>query len=143
MGYKKDIRFIFLIIAISFIWWITAFSKFQPIDRCDWDKHFSYHELQRKTILKYRQFPFWNPYICGGEPWLAHPNSNFLTPYFLVILIFGSIRGTIFIYFLQVFAGLTGMYFLSRYYRLSYILSLLNVIFFLNLFNEIRIILIS
>ncbi len=132
---KKDLFFIFLIFAIVLLWWIVVFSGFQPVDRCDWDKYFTYHELQRKTILEYQQFPLWNPYVCGGEPWLAHPNSNFLSPFFLPILILGSISGTVCAYFLQVFAGLTGMYFLSRYYRLSRILSLLNSVFFLNIFN--------
>lgn len=133
--YRKDILFIFLLISFSLFWWIIVFYNFQPVDRSDWDQYFAYHEAQRKIIIKYHQFPFWNPYISGGIPCWAHTNSDFLSPYFLFILIFGTIPGTIIIYFFQVFIGLLGMYFLSRHFALDRTLSLLNSIFFLNIFN--------
>ncbi len=85
---KKDSLFIFLIFILSVLWWATVFSNFQTIDRDDWDKLLTYHELQRKTIIDYHQFPLWNPYISGGEPWLAHPYSNFLSLYFLLYILF-------------------------------------------------------
>ncbi|MBZ9577933.1 hypothetical protein KJA13_02755 [Patescibacteria group bacterium] len=132
---KKDLISIFIIIAIALLWWIIVFSGFQPLDQCDWDKYFTFHELQRKTILFYRQFPLWSPYLSGGTPWLARPNSDFLSPYFIFILFFGTIQGTIIIYLIQAVTGLLGMYFLSRHYGLGYILSLLSSIFFLNIFN--------
>jgi hypothetical protein len=34
----------------------------------DWDQMESHRYLVRKTILAYHQFPFWNPYACGGHP---------------------------------------------------------------------------
>ena len=34
----------------------------------DWDQMESHRYLIRKTILAYHQFPFWNPYACGGHP---------------------------------------------------------------------------
>ncbi|MGD0523693.1 MAG: hypothetical protein ABSE49_01045 [Polyangiaceae bacterium] len=34
----------------------------------DWDQMESHRYLVTKTILAYRQFPFWNPYACGGHP---------------------------------------------------------------------------
>jgi len=34
----------------------------------DWDQMESHRYLVVKTILRYHQFPFWNPYCCGGHP---------------------------------------------------------------------------
>jgi hypothetical protein len=135
MTSKKDFLCFISIVLISLLWWLTVFCNFTPRDRYDWDKFFTYHEIQRKTILEYNQFPLWNPYVCGGEPWWAHPTSDFLSPYFLCVLVFGTIEGTIIIYLFQALTGLVGMYFLSRYYKLNFIISILNAVFFLNGFN--------
>src|SRR5258706_502257 len=32
----------------------------------DWDQMESHRYLVVKTIREFRQFPFWNPYACGG-----------------------------------------------------------------------------
>jgi hypothetical protein len=34
----------------------------------DWDQMESHRYLVTKTILRFHQFPFWNPYACGGHP---------------------------------------------------------------------------
>src|SRR5580693_9449703 len=34
----------------------------------DWDQMESHRYLIQKTILRFKQFPFWNPYACGGHP---------------------------------------------------------------------------
>ena len=50
----------------------------------DWDQHFFYNAVPRKSLLKYHQFPLWNPYYCGGNVMLANPQSAFLSPLFIV-----------------------------------------------------------
>ncbi len=80
----------------------------------DWDQHFFYNEVARKTILEFHQFPLWNPYYCGGNVMLANVQSGFLTPFFIPILLFGTVIGIkiqILIYF---FTGLWGVFFLSK-----------------------------
>lgn len=133
-GISREVSLL-VIFFISIIWLLITFSNFQTVDQFDWDQTFAYQELQRKIVTQYHQFPLWNPYICGGEPWLAHPESDFLSFHFLFILFFGTFYGIITTYFFQVFVGLLGMYFLSRYFGLDKILSLLNSAFFLNGFN--------
>jgi hypothetical protein len=34
----------------------------------DWDQVETHRFLVTKTILRFHQFPFWNPYACGGHP---------------------------------------------------------------------------
>jgi hypothetical protein len=38
------------------------------IGQHDWDQMETHRELVRKTILDFHQFPFWQPYACGGHP---------------------------------------------------------------------------
>src|SRR5580693_1897466 len=38
----------------------------------DWDQMNTQREVVVKTILHFHQFPFWDPYECGGHPaWAA------------------------------------------------------------------------
>ena len=133
--YKKDNLFILIISLIVLLWFILLFSGFKFPGSGDWDETFTHHELQRITILKYHQIPFWSPYLSGGEPWLAHPNSDFLSPLFIFVLVFGTIEGTIISYFFLALIGLLGMYFLSRYYDVDRSICLLSSALFLNTFN--------
>ncbi len=52
----------------------------------DWDQHIAYAEAAASSLLEHRELPFWNPYLCGGTPLLAHPESRVLTPFFLLYL---------------------------------------------------------
>ena len=36
--------------------------------RHDWDQMESQRYLVRKTLLRFHELPFWNPYECGGHP---------------------------------------------------------------------------
>jgi hypothetical protein len=54
-----------------------------------WDHSLSYRYLVRKSILDYHQFPFWNPYDCGGHPaWGdVEGDSNVVSPLLPVYLL--------------------------------------------------------
>jgi hypothetical protein len=49
----------------------------------DWDQHETDRYLTTKSILRYHQFPFWNPYACGGHPaWDAFESDpNVVAPW--------------------------------------------------------------
>jgi hypothetical protein len=42
----------------------------------DWDVMEAFRHLARLTILRFGQFPFWDPYGCGGFPYWAGPESG-------------------------------------------------------------------
>ncbi|CAN5758478.1 hypothetical protein BH09MYX1_BH09MYX1_31320 [soil metagenome] len=58
----------------------------------DWDQMFSHRYLAVKTIKRYGQFPFWDPYTCGGHTWWGGLESGtnlvspWLVPYLLLSL---------------------------------------------------------
>lgn len=80
----------------------------------DWDQFTFWYAVPQKTILRYHQFPLWNPYANGGNVLLAHPHSGFLNPFFVFILLFGPVVGLKLLIFIHVFLGLAGMFYFAR-----------------------------
>lgn len=63
----------------------------------------------RESLLQYRQFPWWNPWISGGVPLFANPQFGLLSLPMLFAIPFGGIIGyklAIATYFLLGFYGL-------------------------------------
>jgi hypothetical protein len=59
----------------------------------DWDFSLQLGWVPYKTIVQFHQIPLWNPYKCGGMPMLGNPQSHFVTPLFLLSLLFGPVVG--------------------------------------------------
>jgi hypothetical protein len=86
----------------------------------DWDLFTTLHAAAVSAITDYGQFPFWNPYIGGGNILFAHPEVPVLNPLFGLLLIFGPLIGLK----IQVLAiyliGMIGFYKLARKLGISY-----------------------
>lgn len=50
-------------------------------------------EAARISILKYHQFPWWNPWVSGGVPLFANPQFGLLSLPTLLGIFFGSVIG--------------------------------------------------
>ena len=85
----------------------------------DWDQHTFYHAVPRETILRYHQFPLWNPYYCGGNVMLANMQARFLSPTFILLLLFGTLPGLKIEIIFQIMIGMWGMYLLCRHLGLG------------------------
>ncbi len=85
----------------------------------DWDYYFSQHENYRQTILQYHQFPFWNPWTCGGTAGLGDPEFPGFTPRFLLELLFGVPVGLRLAIWTSVATTAVGMLVLARRLNLS------------------------
>jgi len=59
----------------------------------DWDLFTTITAAPVGSIVYYGQFPFWNPYLAGGNILFHHPEVAILTPFFLLQLLFGSVIG--------------------------------------------------
>src|SRR3989344_1624373 len=97
MGIKKFFKihriplFIFSIISILYI--LPIFFQINSIGIQNWDLWTFYNEAARKSIIEFHQLPLWNPYYCGGNILLSHPESQVFSPTFLLILLLGTIPG--------------------------------------------------
>ncbi len=106
----------------------------------DWDQHFFYHGTAAITMLKFHQFPLWNPFYCGGNPYLANPQSPFLTPFFPLLLIFGTVAGLKIQALLYFLIGLIGMYFLSKELKITgYAAFIPPIVFMLSSWYSLRV----
>jgi hypothetical protein len=59
----------------------------------DWDLIAASQWAAYRTVREFHQFPLWNPFECGGLPLLGDPQSHFMTPWFILTLIFGPVLG--------------------------------------------------
>lgn len=108
---------IFLIISVAYAFYI--FRNISYWGRFDWDQFTFWNAVARETIAEYRQFPLWNPYGNGGNILLAHPDSPFLSPLYVFVLIFGSVVGLKLQIIAHVFIGLCGMFLLSLHMKIE------------------------
>ena len=101
---------IVLFSAVAIMFLAPLFQDFSRLGIHDWDQHEFYHAVPRETVIRYWQFPLWNPYQCGGNVMLANPQSTFLSPSFLLVLLFGVIPGLKLSVLVHVVVGMYGMY---------------------------------
>lgn len=110
--------FIILCIA-SLIFLYPIFKNQENWGGRDWYFFQTLSGVARESILEYHQIPLWNPYQMGGIPLLANPQSTFLSPSFIFIILFGVILGQKLQVLAYLILGMFGIYMLSRYLDLG------------------------
>jgi len=98
--------------------WISAGPVFGHLSRFpangDWDETIALRWVPYQTITHFLEFPFWNPYKCGGMPMLGNPEGMFATPFLLVDLATGLVAGVYLQIILHIALGFAGAYVLAR-----------------------------
>ncbi len=117
------------VIAVIFSWPLFVHPDYWGIQ--DWDMFLLKTGVARESLLRYGQFPLWNPFQNGGVPHFAHPESTTLSPAFLMDLIFGVVRAAKINITLHLFIGLAGAYYLARHYGLMRATALLAAFLFM------------
>ncbi len=110
-------KWIWILIALASVY----FFLFQPMNRFmlqgstdDW-RYFHFHwEVSWNTIGEYGQFPFWNPYHCGGNVHLANAQSQFLSPLAWPSLLVGVPAGLKLFMLFHFLIGVWGGWLLGR-----------------------------
>ena len=98
--------------------------------RLDWHQQFQFTGAAWISMSKYGEFPFWNPYINGGNFLFAHPQSQVISPQALIVSIFGPIKGIYYSVLFFYILGFVGCYFVGRYFKLSYLATLYLAVLF-------------
>ena len=86
----------------------------------DWLQMQFYWEAPRQTMLRHGQIPLWNPYYCGGNILMAHPHSQFVSPFFLFALFFGTSIGLRIALVGHLLLGVWGMNRLGKLFQMSF-----------------------
>lgn len=73
------------------------------------------HGIFRHSMLEYKRFPLWSPYIGGGYPLYAHPHdASMILPLGLSVLLFGEVVGIKINILIIYLCGIFGMYFYAK-----------------------------
>lgn len=120
---RKNAIALAIFVTVSVIFCSPILRNIHYWGQHDWDQFSFWNGVARNTILKCHQLPLWNPYASGGNIFLAHPHSMFLSPFFLFVLALGVVPGLKIEIIAYMVVGMLGMYQLSRYYRLNRISS--------------------
>ncbi len=91
----------------------------------DWDLFTTMAAVPVGSILDYGQFPFWNPYLGGGNILFHHPEVAVLSPFILLHLLFGAVVGLKLQVLICYFLGFLGSCKLGERLGLSKVASLL------------------
>jgi hypothetical protein len=96
---------------------LARFSGIGVVD--DWNRLLDMQWVPFYTVSHFHQIPLWNPYECGGVPMLGNPQSRFLSPFFLLHLLFGPVIGFHLEIILHLAIAWSGGYVLARVQGLS------------------------
>ena len=129
--YKQETIALLIFFAASLAFAYPVLQKIGNWGIHDWDQHFMYNAVPKNTILEFKQFPLWSPYYCGGNVMLANPQSSFLNPLFIFVLILGEVTGLKLLILAYLAIGLFGMFLLARHMKISSISSYLSAILFM------------
>jgi hypothetical protein len=110
---KRDIA-PFVFFAISLLFSFPFLIRWNYIGVGDWELFTTMAAVPVRTILLYHQFPFWNPYIGGGNILFAHPETAILSPFSFINLLFGPMGGLKLQIFVCYFLGFWGSYLFAR-----------------------------
>ena len=64
-----------LLVAVAYVF-APLLAHRDTLGSGDWDQAATNRLLVTKTIWQFSQFPFWNPYSCGGHPAWGGPESD-------------------------------------------------------------------
>ncbi len=103
----------FAIVALMTTWPLLATAQSMNEFR-DAQVLSHYESAARESVLRWHELPLWDPYYCGGMYVLGTPQSRFVSPTFLLTLLFGEVRGESLAVFAMMVIGLEGTF---RYAR--------------------------
>ena len=108
---------LFLLVAVALVAPIFA-SPSAFVDAYDARYFQAWLEAGRRSLLWFGELPLWNPWTCGGQVYLANPQSMIASPTFVWVLLFGTALGSKLALVTYLWLALDGMYRLAREYGL-------------------------
>ena len=107
---------------LSILFCLPLFARPFGLGVADWDRHLFYYGEVLKTVVEYRQAPFWSPWHCGGNVMWQHPSVPLLSPVYLLVAIMPLALAVKVNIVLHYWIGLLGMHWLlTRAVRLTFL----------------------
>ena len=107
---------------LSILFCLPLFARPFGLGVADWDRHLFYYGEVLKTVVEYRQAPFWSPWHCGGNVMWQQPSVPLLSPVYLLVAIMPLALAVKVNIVLHYWIGLLGMHWLlTRAVRLTFL----------------------
>lgn len=106
----KDKHFLLGSLILALVYSLPLLLHPHDLGVRDWDLFTTIAGVPVGSISYYGQFPFWNPYMGGGNILFHHPEVLVLSPFFLLYLVFGELVGLKLQVFLCYALGFYGSY---------------------------------
>lgn len=132
---KKKLTLILLIVIFSvliILTYVVCFTSFDKTLSGDWGYFNSLRLIIKSTILHYHKLPFHDPWIIGGYDYFANPESQIISPFMFLVLIFNPHEAGIIYFLILGVIGSVSAYYLFRYLNISKSLSVLGGFLFIN-----------
>ena len=98
--------------------WLNTWPHFRFLDHLpadgDRDVFMQLRWVPYYTLRHFHQFPFWNPYKCGGMTLIGNPEGAVVTPFVLFYLLFGMSSGVLLEICLHIAIAFAGGYVLGK-----------------------------
>ncbi len=78
--------------ALAVVAWWPMLAAYPNTQNGDGQAYHEYLEAARVSVARYREFPFWNPYQCGGNPLWDNPQSFAGAPLLWLTFVLGTTR---------------------------------------------------
>ena len=98
--------------VIIYVFKISILNRHGIFQGEDWDYFAQNYEAARQSILQYHQFPWWNPWMNGGQPLFANPQFGLISIQMPLVLLFGTVAGLHYSLLFYFLLGFWGMYLL-------------------------------
>ena len=102
-----------LTLVAAFLLWLPAFRWPFATGFGDWQFFAHMWEAGFVALTRHAEWPLWDPYHCGGITIFGNPQSQHLSPLYLVSLLAGTTLGSKIFVVLHAWAGFAGMYLLA------------------------------
>lgn len=128
---NKILKFSPLLFFLLAVYYTLPFLlKINYLGVRDWDLFTTIAAVPVGSLLEYGQFPFWNPYLGGGNILFHHPEVLVLSPFMLLYLVFGAVVGLKLQVMLCYFIGFWGSFKLFQRLGISSVGAFLSVIIY-------------
>ncbi len=88
---RVEQRFMLVLLGAVLLAYMPTLFRLDKTGREDWDYFNHHYEAIRITVLEYGQYPWWNPWNCGGMPLATNPQIAVESIFTLCSLVFGQI----------------------------------------------------
>src|SRR5438552_2304303 len=100
--------------ALSVLMCAPLFEQPNGVGHFDWDQHLFCYASVLKSIIEYAQWPFWNPWYCGGNVLWQNPQVALFSPAYPLALVLSLPLAMKMNIVLHYWIGFIGMHLLLR-----------------------------